>query len=102
MRGRYGLPEQKASALAALRLLSCRQLFPHPLHERQTVYAWRPTQTVPRMVAAFKRMTNSAAGTELWQTSYYDHGVRGENDFLRIWSYIDNNPARWAEDEYFS
>lgn len=54
------------------------------------------------MVAAFKRMTNSAAGTELWQTSYYDHVVRGENDFLRIWSYIDNNPARWAEDEYYS
>ena len=61
----------------------------------------RPTQRIPRLVAALKRVTNRAAGEELWQTSYYDHVVRGEADFLRIWSYIHTNPARWAEDEYY-
>ena len=32
----------------------------------------------------------------LWQRGYYDHIVRSENDFLRIWTYIDNNPLRWS------
>ena len=61
----------------------------------------RPTQTVPRIMAAFKRLTNREAGEQLWQASYYDHVVRGEEDFLRIWKYIDTNPARWAEDTYY-
>ena len=61
----------------------------------------RPTQRIPRMVAAFKRVTNCAAGENLWQTSYYDHVVRGERDFLRVWNYIETNPAHWAEDEYY-
>ena len=39
--------------------------------------------------------------TKLWQRSYYDHIVRHDADYLRIWQYIDENPARWAEDEYY-
>ena len=60
----------------------------------------RPTQRIPRVVSALKRLTNRCAGEKLWQNSYYDHVVRNEEDFLRIWEYIDTNPARWAEDEY--
>lgn len=52
-------------------------------------------------MAAFKRMTNREEGEPLWQTCYYDHVVRNEDDFLRIWNDIDTNPARWAEDKYF-
>lgn len=37
----------------------------------------------------------------LWQSRYYDHIVRDEGDFLRIWQYIDTNPAKWAQDEYY-
>ena len=29
----------------------------------------------------------------------YDYGAA---DYLRIWQYIDTNPARWAEDEYYN
>ena len=36
----------------------------------------------------------------LWQRSFHDHVIRGEKDYLEIWQYIDNNPARWAEDCY--
>ena len=28
------------------------------------------------------------------------HIIRDENDLLNHWSYIEHNPARWAEDEY--
>ena len=40
-------------------------------------------------------------GTEnIWQRSYYDHIIRDEDDYLKIWEYIDNNPAKWIEDKY--
>lgn len=37
----------------------------------------------------------------LWQRGYYEHVIRGEEDYLEIWEYIDANPARWAEDRYY-
>lgn len=40
-----------------------------------------------------------AAG--LWQRGYYDHIVRDEADFLRIWRYIDTNPQKWELDCYY-
>lgn len=61
----------------------------------------RPTQMVPRIVAALKRFTNRDAGIKLWQPSFYDHIIRDENDFLRIWTYIAANPSKWAEDRYY-
>ena len=44
---------------------------------------------------------NGTQGRPLWQTSYHDHIIRDDNDFLNHWSYLNNNPARWAEDEYY-
>lgn len=38
----------------------------------------------------------------LWQPRYYDHVVRNETDFLRIWEYIDTNPTKWVEDRYYT
>ena len=32
---------------------------------------------------------------------YYDHVIRNEADYLRIWDYIDTNPVKWREDRYF-
>ena len=37
----------------------------------------------------------------VWQSSYYDHIIRDENDYLEKWNYIDGNPSKWAKDEYF-
>ena len=48
-----------------------------------------------------KRMTNRTCGVPLWQRGYHDHVVRNEADYLRIWNYIDANPAKWAEDKYY-
>ena len=61
----------------------------------------RANQTVPAFVSALKRMTNRCCAAELWQRGYYDHVIRNDADLLRIWNYIDTNPAKWAEDEYF-
>ncbi len=37
----------------------------------------------------------------IWQRSYYEHIIRNEDDYKNTWIYIDNNPARWSEDEYY-
>ena len=58
-------------------------------------------QTIPALVSSIKRLTNRVAGKSLWQRGYYDHIVRNEDDYLQICSYIESNPARWAEDEYY-
>ncbi len=32
---------------------------------------------------------------KLWQKSYYDHIIRGQNDYNEVWEYIENNPKKW-------
>lgn len=40
--------------------------------------------------------------SKIFQRSYYDHIIRGEKDYLEIYEYIENNPAKWIEDEMYS
>lgn len=42
-----------------------------------------------------------ACGKTVWQRGYHDHIIRNEADYLRIWDYIDTNPAKWREDCYY-
>ncbi len=53
------------------------------------------------VVRGLKSLVTRACGYSIWQTSYYDHIIRSEADELRILEYIQTNPARWAEDEYY-
>lgn len=77
-------------------------LFTSPGETQGAPGASRPTALVSRMVAAIKRFSNRDAGMDLWQTSFYDHIIRDEADYLTKWNYINTNPARWAEDEYYT
>jgi len=72
----------------------------------------RVAPTLSQIVGAYKswvsneylqvcKACNLSMG-KLWQRSFYDHIIRNEEDYLRIWQYIDKNPAKWAEDEYYS
>ena len=54
------------------------------------------------MAAAFKRFANQSAGFHLWPSTYHDYIVRSEADDLRIWNYIDTNPAKWRGDCYYT
>ena len=38
---------------------------------------------------------------KLWQKSFYDHVIRNEKEYQEIWKYIDENPVRWCDDEYY-
>ena len=37
---------------------------------------------------------------KIWQSSYHDHIVRDDDDYKRLWEYIEENPGRWVEDQY--
>mgnify|MGYP003312255543 CR=1 FL=1 len=61
-----------------------------------------PTNAViPHFVSTLKRFCHRDVGTRFFQRSYHDHVIRNEADYLRIWQYIDNNPARWQEDCFY-
>ncbi len=65
----------------------------------------RPTRTsrptIQTIVGGLKSLTRRKVGHPIWQTTFYDHIIRNEPDYLRIWQYIDTNPAKWEEDEYY-
>ncbi len=53
--------------------------------------------TLPGLVRYWKRQITQQCGVKLWQRGYYDHIIRDEADYQRIWSYIETNPAKWTE-----
>ena len=57
--------------------------------------------TLSRIVRAWKETVTKTLGKAIWQKSFYDHIIRNEADYLRIWNYIDTNPVQWREDEYY-
>ncbi len=57
--------------------------------------------TVSRIIRGMKEAVTKRIGQKIWQRGYYDHIIRNESDYLRIWDYIDTNPAKWEEDEYY-
>ena len=40
-------------------------------------------------------------GCKVWQASFHDHVIRNQQDYERIWLYIEANPARWDEDCFY-
>ena len=56
---------------------------------------------VAGLVRYFKRSVTQKNGKNIWQRSCYDHIIRDEADYRRIWEYIDTNPAKWREDCYY-
>ena len=62
----------------------------------------RPTSAlISRIIGIIKRKTNKIYGFNMWQTSFYDEIIRNEQAYHNIWQYIDENPIRWAEDEFY-
>ena len=37
----------------------------------------------------------------IWQRDYYEHIIRDKIDYEQRWQYIDENPAKGAEDEFY-
>ncbi len=57
---------------------------------------------IPKFISLFKRYCNREIGNNIFQRSFHDHIIRGEQDYLKIWSYIDTNPQKWNEDKFYT
>lgn len=70
--------------------------------ERGTPGCASPTKsTLAKVINAFKSLTSRQFGESMWQRGYYDHIIRSETDYQRIWQYINENPVKWVEDRYY-
>ncbi|MBQ7219036.1 MAG: transposase [Ruminococcus sp.] len=58
--------------------------------------------TMSRVVQQMKGYVTKRISQSVWQSRFYDHVIRSERDYRDIWDYIENNPARWTEDRYYS
>lgn len=39
---------------------------------------------------------------KFWQRNYYEHIIRNEKSYATISDYIENNPAKWKDDKFYS
>lgn len=58
--------------------------------------------SAPTVIGQFKRYVSKQSGISIWQTGFYDHIIRDEDDYITKAQYIENNPAKWTEDKYYS
>lgn len=66
-----------------------------------TVVGWFKTMTTNDYIRGVREFGFPPFDRRLWHRTYYDHIVRNSTDLARIERYIEDNPARWAMDEFF-
>ena len=52
--------------------------------------------TISRVIKQFKGSITKQVGRPIWQRSFYDHGIRNQEDYNEIWEYIENNPLKYV------
>ena len=58
--------------------------------------------TIKTVIQQMKGYVSKNVGFKIWQKSYYDHVVRGREDYLELCQYIINNPQKWAQDKFYT
>ena len=68
-----------------------------------TSRATSPTNNIiSHSISTLKRFVNKDVGKNIFQRSFHDHIIRGEEDYLKIWNYIDTNPQKWRDDCFYT
>lgn len=53
--------------------------------------------TISTVVGSMKRWVSKQIGRSIWQKSFYEHGIRNQQDCDEVWEYIENNPLKYKE-----
>ena len=53
-----------------------------------------------KVTKRYRRFRKNDA-SPIWQRNYYEQIIRNERHLTAVQQYIHNNPANWAEDDYF-
>jgi len=57
--------------------------------------------TISTIINQMKGYITKQIGYSIWQKLYNDHVIRSETEYKTKWEYIDTNPIRWQEDDYY-
>ena len=76
-----------------------RAIHESPLRSSRSLYA----QVIGYLKATVSKEIHRTIMNDIviWQRGSYDHIIRNEQDFQRIWRYIDTNPQKWEDDCYY-
>ncbi len=58
--------------------------------------------TISRVVKQFKGAVTKQIGWSMWQKSFHNHIIRNNDEYEKIWDYIEYNPINWQQDCYFN
>ena len=58
--------------------------------------------TISTVVRLMKGAVSKQAGFPIWQKGFYDHVIRNDMDYQKIWNYIEGNPGKWTEDRLYT
>ena len=78
----------------------------HIEEQTERIYPF-PTADLSKIIGTYKAAVTRNVGNaymhsgKLWQSSYYDHIVRNDEDYRNIWNYIYGNPSKWLEDCFY-
>jgi len=78
---------------------------PQPPTPGQQRFQNQGKNTVSSIIGAYKSAVSKHAHrlhfNFAWQPRFYDHIIRDEESFMRISTYIVNNPLKWKDDKFF-
>jgi len=57
--------------------------------------------TLGNLIRGFKAGVSRECGFSLFQRLFHDHIIRNEENYQKIWHYIDKNPQQWENDKYY-
>ena len=65
----------------------------------------RKCASIGVVVNQYKRIctieTRKINSSFAWQSRFYDRIIRDDNEFKNVQEYINNNPAKWSDDDYY-
>lgn len=65
------------------------------------IIQWFKTMTTNDYIKGVKDNVYPPFDKRIWQRNYYEHIIRQETEYIKIYEYIENNPLKWAEDKYY-
>ena len=58
-----------------------------------------PTLSV--VIGQMKRWVSRQIGKPIFQKSFHDHIIRSDEDYKKIYNYIESNPSEWEDDCFY-
>ena len=74
-------------------------LMPDHIHALMS-FSWNDGKGISKVISNWKRYTARQWGVK-WQSDFFDHRIRSENDHHQTWDYIRFNPVRAGLVDHF-